>query len=446
MLNNTFVALATPYLSSAIAIIRINGENAYEIVNKITDNKLIKKGYSVQKLFIYDQNKQIVDESIFVKFVSPRSFTGDDLIEINCHGGPVVIDKIMSLLIQNGARIAEHGEFTKRAFLNNKINLLQANSINNLINAKTNSLAKLSINGLVNNKANKLEEIKNKLFDVVGKIEVNIDYPEYDDVEVINHSSYIEYLSNVSNMLDKIINDYNSASYLYNGINVAIIGKPNVGKSSLLNALLKKDKAIVSNIAGTTRDIVNDSIIINDILYNFIDTAGIRESKNKIESLGVKRSLKAINEADFIIFLIDSSKKLNDQENKILKKLKNKDYIVVKNKSDLNKDINKDINGIKISVKNNDINNLLDYLNNKFKYDDSVLNKDQSIASKNELNQLINIKATIDNSINKAKENYPLDVLVDDVTKAYKNLAILLGEATDFDILDHLFKNFCLGK
>lgn len=445
-MNKTFVALATPYLSSAIAIIRINGDQAYEIVNKVVQNKLIKKGYSVQKLYIYDKN-EIIDEAIFVKFVAPRSFTGDDIIEINCHGGPIVIDRIINLLLSKGARLAEPGEFTKRAFLNNKLNLAQANSINNLINAKTESLTRLSINTLTHNIPDKLFDIKNKLFNVIGKIEVNIDYPEYDDVEIITHSSYIKYLDEIIKILNQIIKNYESVKHIYNGINVAIIGKPNVGKSSLLNSILKKDKAIVSNIAGTTRDIVNESIIINDILYNFIDTAGIRESKNKIEKIGVKKSLETINEADFIIFLIDSTKKITNEEKNILNKLKNKKHVIVKNKIDLKTDKNSDIkNAIKISAKKNDISQLLNYLKQEFKTDSSVLNKNQYISSQKECATILDIKETLSRSIKAAKNKIPLDVLLHDITKAYRNFAVFLGESADFDILDDLFKNFCLGK
>lgn len=445
-MNNTFIALSTPYLSSAIAIIRINGDKAYYIVNKITKNKITKKGYAVQKAFIYDDQNNIIDESIFVKFVSPKSFTGDDLIEINCHGGPIVIDSIIELLLKNGAQLADNGYFTKRAFINNKISLLQANSINNLINAKTKNLAKLSTRNIFNNSSNELREIQKSLFDVIGKIEVNIDYPEYNDVEVINKNSFIKYLSKIVDKFNEIIKNYNSISHIYNGINIAIIGKPNVGKSSLLNALLKKDRAIISNIAGTTRDTINDSIIINDILYNFIDTAGIRESKNKIESIGIKKSLQTINEADFVIFVIDNSKKVTEQELKIIKKLKNKKYIIVKNKSDLKIEKNKNLDGIKISAKSNNIKELINYLTKTFKLNEEILNRNQVIASKTELNELIFINQTLIDSINDAKNNIPLDIIVSNITNTYKKLSIILGESINFDILDHLFKNFCLGK
>lgn len=445
-MNNTFIALSTPYLSSAIAIIRINGEQAYNIVNKITKNKITKVGYSVQKSYIYDNEDNIIDESIFVKFVSPKSFTGDDLIEINCHGGPVVIDTIIELLIKNGAQLADNGYFTKRAFINNKISLLQANSINNLINSKTKSLAKLSIKNITNNSSNDLKEIQKLLFDVIGKIEVNIDYPEYDDVEVINHKTFILYITKIIEKIEKIINNYKSISHIYSGINIAIIGKPNVGKSSLLNSLLKKERAIISNIAGTTRDTINDSIIINDILYNFIDTAGIRNSKNKIESIGIKKSLQTIKEADFIIFVIDNSKIISSQELDLIKKLKNKKHIIVKNKSDLKIEKNKNIDGIKISAKTNNTEELINHLTKTFKLNENFLNQNQVIASKSELNEITNINNILINSIIDAKNNVPLDVIVSNITNAYKKLSIILGEKIDFDILDHLFKNFCLGK
>lgn len=444
-MKNTFVSLATPYLTSAIAIIRINGEQAYEIVNKIAKNKIIKKGYSVQKAYIYDSDN-IIDECIFVKFVSPRSFTGDDLIEINCHGGPIVIDKIIDLLLKNGARKAENGEFTKRAFLNNKLSLFQANSINNLINSKTVSSASLSINGIVNEYNNPLNEIQEDLFNLIGKIEVNIDYPEYDDVEVINNNSLIEYLKKVIKKLNNILDDFNKVGYIYQGINVAIIGKPNSGKSSLLNALIKKNRAIVTNVAGTTRDIINESIIINDVLFNFVDTAGIRKSSNKIENIGIKKSLSMIKEADFIIFLIDSSKKINKDELDILKKIKNKKYVIVKNKSDLLIDKNPDIDAIKISAKKNKIQPLINYLSEYFKIDENILDIKNCIASKEEEKEIKSILYILNDVIKKAKNNLYLDLLVEDITSCYKTIATLLGNNQDLDLIDKMFKNFCLGK
>ena len=444
-MDNTFVAIATPQIYSAIAIVRINGDSAYKILAKITNNKIIKKGYSVQKCFLYDEDK-IIDECILVKFVSPRSFTGDDLIEINCHGGPIIIDKIVKLLLKNGARLAENGEFTKRAFINNKLSLMQANAINNLIFAKTERSYELSINSLVNNNKHNLEKIKEKMFSIIGKIEVNIDYPEYDDVEVINHCLLKKYLLEIIDELKKAISNFKTVNSIYNGINIAIIGKPNVGKSSLLNALLKKDKAIVSNIEGTTRDVVNDSVVINDILFNFIDTAGIRKTQNKVEVLGIKKSFQLIKEADFIIFVIDKSKVIDQNEIKIMSKLKNKPHILVKNKADLKVDKNPQIKGLNISTKNYQLDELILHLTNTFKTDLSFLKKNSFITSKEEELEINNILQLLLSSLDDANKNIPLDVIVENIIFCYKKICVLLGEIEDLDLINKLFKNFCLGK
>ncbi|MDE6645683.1 MAG: tRNA uridine-5-carboxymethylaminomethyl(34) synthesis GTPase MnmE, partial [Malacoplasma sp.] len=350
-MNDTITAIATPNINSAISIIRISGPKTYEIIGGLTKKSISKKGYTFSKEFIYDNN-QIIDEVIILKFVSPKSFTGEDLIEINCHGGNLLTNKILELIIEKGARLAENGEFTKRAFLNNKLTLRQANSINNLIFAKTNSSLNLASSGIINTNNDFFLEIKETLFFLIGKIEVNIDYPEYDDLEIVTLDSFKKEIKNIIEKISKVITDYKKISYLYNGINVAIIGEPNSGKSSLLNAILNKDKAIVSNIKGTTRDLINESVNVDGILLNFIDTAGIRKAKNEIEKIGIKKTLETINESDFIIFLIDSSKPINNQEKEILKFISNKNYVIVKNKSDLGIDANPNLNGIKISALN----------------------------------------------------------------------------------------------
>ncbi|EGZ31177.1 tRNA uridine-5-carboxymethylaminomethyl(34) synthesis GTPase MnmE [Malacoplasma iowae] len=444
-MSNTFVAVATPKIQSAIAIVRINGDKAYEIINKITKINVLKQDNSHQKVFLYDGDN-VVDEVVLVKFVAPKSFTGDDLIEINCHGSVYVIDKIIELLLKNGARLAERGEFTKRSFINNKISLLQANSINNLVNATNSKMHKIALNGLISKNFSQFEMIKNDMFDVLGKIEVNIDYPEYDDVEVINNKSFSKYLKNIAKKIENIISTYESIKEIFKGIDVAIIGKPNVGKSSLLNALIKKDRAIISGTAGTTRDTINESIVINDILFNFIDTAGIRESKNKIEKIGIKKSFEASNKADFIFFVIDDSKKISPYEKTILNKIKDKRHVIIKNKSDLNKDANKEIKGINISAKKNDINNLIKYIKKTFVYDENILADNQFISTEEEKIQLQEILFIINELISDAEKNIPIDVLSINLNKAYRNLCSLTGEAKDFDLLDKLFKNFCLGK
>ena len=444
-MNDTITAIATPNINSAISIIRISGPKTYKIIGGLTKKSISKKGYTFSKEFIYDNN-QIIDEVIILKFVSPKSFTGEDLIEINCHGGNLLTNKILELIIEKGARLAENGEFTKRAFLNNKLTLRQANSINNLIFAKTNSSLNLASSGIINTNNNFFLEIKETLFFLIGKIEVNIDYPEYDDLEIVTLDSFKKEIKNIIEKISKVITDYKKISYLYNGINVAIIGEPNSGKSSLLNAILNKDKAIVSNIKGTTRDLINESVNVDGVLLNFIDTAGIRKAKNEIEKIGIKKTLETINESDFIIFLIDSSKPINNQEKEILKFISNKNYVIVKNKSDLGIDANPNLNGIKISALNKDISNLLDKLKFFFKKEDFNLANNLSICSDNELQIVKEILVILKKSYENALNNFPLDLLVEDLTLVYKKICTIMGLEKDLNIIDKMFKNFCLGK
>ena len=444
-MSNTFVAVATPKIQSAIAIVRINGEKAYEILNKITKTEITKENKTHQKVFLYD-GTNIIDEVVLVKFVAPKSFTGDDLIEINCHGSIFIIDKIIELLLKNGARLADRGEFTKRSFINNKISLLQANSINNLVNATNSKMHKIALNGLISKNFDQFELIKNEMFDVLGKIEVNIDYPEYDDVEVINNKSFSKYLKNIAKKIEVIIWTYESIKEVFKGIDVAIVGKPNVGKSSLLNALIKKDRAIISTIAGTTRDTINESVIINDIMFNFIDTAGIRDSKNRIEKIGIKKSFETSDKADFIFFVIDDTKKISPYEKMILEKIKDKKHVIIKNKSDLKKDANKELKGINISAKKNDLTNLIKYIKKTFVYNEEILSNNQFISTEQEKIQLQEILVILNELIADADNNVPIDVLSINLNRAYRNLCSLTGESKDFDLLDKLFKKFCLGK
>ena len=444
-MNDTITAIATPNINSAISIIRISGPKTYEIISNLTKKDISKNGYTFSKEFIFDNN-EIVDEVIILKFVMPKSFTGEDLVEINCHGGTLLTNKILELIVENGARLAENGEFTKRAFLNNKLTLRQANSINNLIFAKTNSSLNLASQGIINSNNNFFLEIKETLFFLIGKIEVNIDYPEYEDLEIVTLDSFKKEIKKIIEKINSVIISYKKISYLYKGINVAIIGEPNAGKSSLLNAILKKDKAIVSSIKGTTRDLVNESVNLDGILLNFIDTAGIRKAKNEIEKIGIKKTLETINESDFIIFLIDSSKSINIQEKEILKFIANKNYVVVKNNSDLGIDANPDLDGIRISALKKDINELIIKLKSCFKKEDFNLANNLSICSDNELQIVKEILVILKRSYENALNNFPLDLLVEDLTLAYKKICTIMGLEKDLNIIDKMFKNFCLGK
>lgn len=444
-MNTTIAAISTPKINSAISIIRISGPDSYKIISKICKKNIDKKGYTFSKEFIYDNDK-IIDEIILLKFVSPRSFTGEDLLEINCHGGILVTQKILDIILENGARLAENGEFTKRAFLNNKLTIRQANSINNLIFAKTTTSMNLSSEGVVKKNNKFFDEIKENLFNLIGKIEVNIDYPEYDDVEQVTINDFDKVVKKTILDLQNVKNNYEKISYLYNGINIAIIGKPNVGKSSLLNALIKKDRAIVSNIKGTTRDTINESIVMDGLLLNFIDTAGIRNSKNKLEQIGIKKTYESIKNSDLVLFVIDSSKKIDKFEKEIMKKISNKKHIIVKNKMDLNKDLNPNIEGIFVSSKKNKIDLLTKKIHEIFSSSDFDIASNLSICSNNELEIIKDCIQILKSSLKNKDKFITIDVLVEDLVVVYKKICTLLGDIEDLDIIDKMFKNFCLGK
>lgn len=444
-MNDTITAIATPNINSAISIIRISGPNAYEIVSKITRKDITKIGYTFTKEYIY-QDDSIIDEVIVLKYVSPKSFTGEDLIEINCHGGVLITNKILDLIIESGARLAENGEFTKRAFLNNKLTLRQANSINNLIFAKTDVATNLSSNGIINNNNNFFLEIKDKIFFLIGKIEINIDYPEYEDMEKVTLQAFKLEVKNIIDKLNNTIKDFNKISYLYNGLNVLIIGKPNAGKSSLLNALIRKDKAIVSDVKGTTRDLVTESINLDGLLLNLIDSAGIRESKNKVENIGIKKTMASIKEADLILFIIDDSEKISKKEKEILNLINNKKYIIVKNKSDLKINANNDLKGVYVSALKKDIKSLIKEIKKNVRQLDFNIANNLAICSDNELKIVKQILNVLKKSYANSLLGYHLDLLVEDLKVAYEKICTIMGLSEDLNIIDRMFKNFCLGK
>lgn len=445
-MSDTIAAIATPNAIGAIAIIRVSGKNTYSIISKLCNKNIERKGNTVEHTFIYDFDKKVVDEVVLVKFVEPKSFTGEDVVEINCHGGIVVSRMILDLLLKLGARLAQPGEFSERAFKNNKINLKQAMAINNLISAKNEKSAQLAASGLIKKNINILENIKNSLFNVIGQIETNIDYPEYDDIQEVTSENLLFVLNETKDKLIEIIEDNKKIKYIQEGIKVAIIGKPNVGKSSLINSLVGHKRVIVSNTPGTTRDTITVDVMIDGLSFIFSDTAGIRKTKNSIESLGIKKAKEEIKKADFVVFLIDDSKKIDDQEKQILKYLKNKDYIIVKNKSDLSKKSNQEIEGISISSKSNDIKPLIDYIYNHFSFDLNRLENTEVFKSNKEIDEIKSIISLLQEVIVEANKVDSLDLIITDVEKIYIKLCELTGEGKDIDLIDKMFRNFCIGK
>lgn len=446
-MKDTIASIATPLISSAIHIVRICGPKSYSILKTITKNKIIKKGYEIQKCILWNKD-EIIDDVILVKFVSPKSYNGEDIIEINCHGGPLVTKKILSTLLENGARLSENGEFTKIAFLNNKVSLTQSLAINNLIYAKTEIARKLATNSIVNNSHNEIHDILHILFEIIGTIEVNIDYPEYDDVEQMVHSSLLIKIKNMLNSFQKILIGFNISQKIFKGFNVAIIGKPNVGKSSLLNSLLNDERAIVSNMPGTTRDLISESIIIGGILLNVIDTAGIRNTTNKIEKIGVRKTFEVVNQADLLLFVIDNSKIISQEEIDFLndKKLHNKQIILVKNKSDIIKNYNENFLGISISAKKNKIDNLLLEIEKKLSLTNIDLSNYSSIVTEGQAIQVENIINILKSILKQINNKDPIDLILLDIQKVHTEVLKILGKDESFDFYNELFKNFCLGK
>lgn len=447
-MEDTIAAISTALGIGAISIIRVSGVEAIEFVNKIFKGKDLTKvaSHTIHYGFIVEK-EQIIDEVLVSIMKSPKTFTTEDVVEINCHGGIATTNKVLELLIRNGCRLAEPGEFTKRAFLNGRIDLVESNSIMELINAKTNLSRKLAINGLTGSVSNMIKQIRQKILNIISNIEVNIDYPEYEDIEVITMDKVKELIPELKTTFSKILKESKNGEIIKNGINTVIVGKPNVGKSSLLNALLEQDKAIVTDIAGTTRDIVEGTINIDGILLKISDTAGIRETNDIVEKIGVDKSLKLINDSDLVLIMLNNNEELTEEEKEIIDLVKNKPYIIVINKIDLdNKLVIDDKNIVKISAK--DSTNI-DKLKKKIKElfnleaiettDPNYLTSASAIANISLcLDKIIYIEENVDNLL--------IDMLEIDLKEIFDLLGEITGETYQEELIDNLFKNFCLGK
>ena len=332
-MNDTIAAISTALGVGAISIIRVSGNDSLNIVNKIFKGKDLTKvtSHTIHYGHIVS-NEEIIDEVLVSVMLAPKTFTKENIVEINSHGGIATTNKILQLLLTNGARLAEPGEFTKRAFLNGRIDLIEADGIMNLIEAKNEKSRQLSINQLSGKVSKLIKELRDNLVSIISNIEVNIDYPEYEDIEIVTNETIYPELLKFRKKLINIINKSKDSKIINQGINVCIIGRPNVGKSSLLNTLLEEDKAIVTDIEGTTRDIVEGKITLNGIILNIIDTAGIRKTDNLVEKIGVEKSLDIINKSDLIILMLNNNEPLTKEDKKLLKMIKNKTNIILVNK------------------------------------------------------------------------------------------------------------------
>lgn len=457
-MENTIVAISTAMGNGGIGIVRMSGEKSFEILDKIfrpKNNDGFIKGYQIKYGNIIDpKNEEIVDEVLVSYFVAPKSYTTENMCEINTHGGMVVEKRILELCLENGAEIASPGEFTKRAFLNGRIDLSQAEAIIDLINSKTVREAKESINQLEGHLSSKIENIRQKMLNLMIAIDVNIDYPEYDEEEVTKNRSLGE-LRIILEELIKLENSFNSGKILRDGVKTVILGKTNAGKSSLLNRILKEDRAIVSNIEGTTRDTIEEFVDVEGIPLKLIDTAGIRNSSNEIEQIGIQKSKKLADSADLIIAIFDITKNLTEDDEELLEIIKDKECIILLNKIDVLsenielekclKPINKNI--LKISAMEDiGIQQLFDKIVEIYSFNNDSLSNDVLISNERHKNLIQKARIEIDEAINAAENDMYIDIISIYITNAMNYLAEITGNNVTDDVINEIFKKFCLGK
>ena len=457
-MEKTIVAISTASGNGGIGIIRLSGKQTFDIVNKIfvPKNKSKEiKGYTIKYgNIINPNNNEIIDEVLVSYFVAPKSYTTENMCEINSHGGTVVEKKILELCLKNGAELAEPGEFTKRAFLNGRIDLSQAEGIIDLINSKTEMEAKESINQLEGSLSKKIKEIEKKMLDITVNIEVTIDYPEYDVEEVTNEEA-LKSLKNIHIMLKNLENSFNKGKIIKDGIKTVIIGKPNAGKSSLLNTMLKEDRAIVSDIAGTTRDTIEEYLNIDGIPLKLIDTAGIRDTDNTIEKIGVEKSKKLVKDADLVIAIFDISRNFDNDDRKIMNLIKDKKAIILLNKVDILsenkeneeeiKELNKPI--IKISAKEEiGLDLLYSEIKKMFELNEISSNNEILITNERHKNQIIKADKHILEGIETIEKHLPVDIISIYINQAMEELGEITGENVSENIINEIFARFCLGK
>ncbi len=452
-MEDTIVAISTASGVGAISIIRLSGPNALEVASSIFKGKDLKKvaSHTINHGYIIDKNGSIIDEVLVSVMLAPKTYTTEDIVEINTHGGIASTNKVLELCLVNGARLAQPGEFTKRAFLNGRIDLTEAEAIEDVITSSTDKSLRLSMNQLTGSLKNLIMEIRKDIMSLIANIEVNIDYPEYEDAEDITLQKLKEKLLPIKSKLEELLKNSNDAKIIKDGINICMIGRPNVGKSSLLNAFLEEDKAIVTDIAGTTRDIVEGETIINGIKINFLDTAGIRKTANVVEKIGVDKSKKIINMADLIILVLNNNEKLTPDDLELLELVKNKNYIIFINKNDLPANI--DLSDKKYAnvvygntLTTTGIKELKEMITTLFNLE-KISTNDATYITNARHKALIEVAL---NYLNSALENidnsYSVDMLEIDIRACWDTLGEIIGATYKDELLDELFSNFCLGK
>ena len=441
----TIVALATPPMKSALAIIRVSGDDAFDIVSKVFSKDLRKIDRRTLLFGKIIDGKEIIDEVVVAVYKGPKSFTGEDLVEIICHGSVLIANQIIELLLAKGARMATNGEYSSRAFLNQKIDLIQAEAINDVINATTKEAKSLSMLSLEGETSTLVSPIKTRLADILSLIEVNIDYPEYEDIEVANKEKIVQIVDELLPQIEKLTLEGEQGKIVKEGVKVAIVGKPNVGKSSLLNALLGESKAIVTDVAGTTRDIVEGEINLNGIVLHLLDTAGIRDVKDVVESIGINKSKETIQKADLVIVVLDASTPLEKEDKDILEMSEGSKHIIVYNKSDVAiNNVYKD-GDITISALNNDISPLKEAIYKELGISNDVFTT-PSLNNARQLGLLKRVKESLLKAKDDAENDLSVDLVAVNLFDAYSSVLEILGETNQIDLSKEIFSRFCVGK
>ena len=455
-MSNTIAAISTAPGIGGIGIIRMSGENCFDVLDKIFKQKNSQniediKGYSIKYGTIVD-GEEVIDEVLVSYFKAPKSYTAENMCEINSHGGVVIMNKILDLCIRNGANLAEPGEFTKRAFLNGRMDLSQAEAVIDIINAKTDKEAKISLEQLEGNLSEKITNIRKIIISVMADIEATIDYPEY-DLEEVTNAKILKILDEVDIILDSLEKSFYNGKILREGISTAIIGRPNAGKSSLLNIILNEERAIVTDIEGTTRDTIEEYISIDGVPLKIIDTAGIRNASDEVERIGVQKAIEIAKKSDVVIAIFDVSRELNKEDEEILKLLEDKNSIILLNKIDLDrkvslekiKNVNKPI--VEISTKTREgLEELYSEISKLFKLKEIANDGETIVSNVRHKNIILNSRRNLDRARETIRMNMPIDMISTHIKEILEELGKITGETVTEDVIAEIFSKFCLGK